>query len=692
MKGHTIKSFQKVLESGNLRLSSSHITDERCICYPSPEELQQEIDDSAFRAGAILHRFFTLCDELQLPVNNPIAFFHAVNTRKNEFLSDENLLTNLRELLKLVYIDRSFLFGSSYDYFSSPLNQTKDLRLSDLVVIAHSPIGRGSPFALYVGDSNKNHTEDTAGDNYLVNILSNKQSRISTSLLFLENYEVAEGKFNMLEENDQLFSYWQKQFSNQKDHVAFHITPGIAKHFFNIYSYFSLMDISKNGEITVEISKNKQIATNRELNIIKHVGEAALTFFRFIHIIDHIIDKKEHNSSIRYFSELITRFFTEQRILIDGFINFDTRTKNDLKEQITAFQRALSSDPYEKDRKYPLLACGHNIGHLSDNEQCLVDTLKDHAFIRCLTKIENELSCVQTQNISAFYLFQIFNYTDKIRSPFLTRNWTVNAKFNCDFSAASSDPTAVLLQEKSICLFNMLIEFCTKIFPRTIDIDLCEYLFERCRAYSPINRFITDITDPDNIRTIIAPHQKQFHLQAWIDYQVTNNLELDEMGFQQYATMQATHASFYDFYTDKKLHKKIWNVLEKMLTPDVIERYCKMVYYPEDGYGTSCQSREWHARLAAFLDEIIDSNTTICDYVDGTDLNAEDIMIPDSDISVASFIDAFTYEDGSKPELISYLPNHAFVQLAIHRICREKIAVKTREIALSLFKEIFYDR
>lgn len=265
----------------------------------------------------------------------------------------------------------------------------------------------------------------------------------------------------------------------------------------------------------------------------------ALTFFRFIHIIDRVIDKKGHNSSIRYFSKLITRFFTEQRIFIDGFINFDTRTKDDLREQITAFQSALSSEPHEKDRKYPLLACGRNIGYLSDDEQCLVDTLKDHAFIRCLTKIENELSCVQVQKISAFYLFQIFNYTDKIRSPFLTRNWTVNAKFNCDFSVASSDPTAVLLQEKSICLFNMLVEFCAMIFPRTIDIDLCEYLFERCRAYAPINRFIADIGDPDNIRTIIAPHQKQFPLQAWIDYQVTNNLELDEMSFQQYATTQA---------------------------------------------------------------------------------------------------------------------------------------------------------
>lgn len=349
-------------------------------------------------------------------------------------------------------------------------------------------------------------------------------------------------------------------------------------------------------------------------------------------------------------------------------------------------------EPHEKARCYPLFACGRNIGHLSDNEKCFLEALKKHAFICCLTTIENELSCSDVQEISAFYLFQIFNYTDKIRSPFLTRNWVVDPRFKCDTTVASSDSTAVMLQKKSICLFNLLIEFCAMIFPRTFDIKLCEHLFERCRAYTPINRFYAGVIDPDNIRTMISPHQKQFPLQAWIDTQVTSNLELDEMSFQQYALIQVTRASFYNFCADKKMRKRIWNVLEKILTPDVVERYCKIVYYPEDGYGTSCQSREWHARLADLLDEIIDSNATICDYVDGADLNADEIMLPDSDISVAAYRESYTAADGSRPEKISYIPNHAFVQLAIHRICMERIATQTREIALSLFKEIFYSR
>jgi len=681
MKGYTKKSFRKLLESGNLIPSSFEVIDERRIFYTSPKELQPEIDDSAFMAESILHYFFRLCDKLQLPVNNPIAFFHAVNSRKNEFLSDRNLLKDLRKLLKLVYTDRSFLFGSSFDYFSSGVDSTKDLRLSDLIVLAHSPIGSGSPFKLYVEDPDKDHKEDTIDSNYLVNILLNKQSHLSTSLLFLENYELAERWFDKLEQDNQRCFDWQEQYANQKDYVAFHITPGIAKHFFNIYSYFSLMDISKNREIIVR----------KELSIIKHAGEAALTFFRFIHIIDRIVNRKGNYYSTRHFSELIIQFLKKGRRLIEGFLNFDDKTKKDIEEQITAFQNALSSEPYERVRDYPLFACGSNIGHLSDNEKCLVDALKSHAFIRCLTKIENELSCSQVQEISAFYLFQIFNHTGGIRSPFLTRNWTLDTKFKCDSSVASSDSTAVLLQKKSICLFNLLIEFCWIVFPRTFDIEFCEYLFERCRAYAPINRFLAVVYDPDKIRSAINPSQKQFPLQAWLDYQVSNNLELDEMGFQQYATTQLSRAGFYKFSTDKKLHKKIWNELENVLTPDIIERYCKIVYYPEDGYGTSCQSREWHARFAEFLDEIIDSNATICDYVDGTDLKYEDVMLPDSDISVATFRAVYTDADGNKPEIISYIPNHAFVQLAIHRICREKIAASTREIALSLFKEIFYD-
>lgn len=84
MKGHTIKSFYKVLESGNLTPSSRNITDERRICYLPPEELQQEISAFEFKAESILYRFYILCDRLQLPVNNPIAFFHAVDSRKND--------------------------------------------------------------------------------------------------------------------------------------------------------------------------------------------------------------------------------------------------------------------------------------------------------------------------------------------------------------------------------------------------------------------------------------------------------------------------------------------------------------------------------------------------------------------------------------------------------------------------------
>lgn len=94
--------------------------------------------------------------------------------------------------------------------------------------------------------------------------------------------------------------------------------------------------------------------------------------------------------------------------------------------------------------------------------------------------------------------------------------------------------------------------------------------------------------------------------------------------------------------------------------------------------------------MAEFLDNIIDSDAIICDYVDGSDTEDKDIYLPQSDFSLAEWNDAVTYDDGSKREKISLLPNHGRIQLAIHRICREQAAEKTRKIALSIFKQFFY--
>lgn len=163
--------------------------------------------------------------------------------------------------MKLVYADRGFLFGSSFDYFGPDLDATRDLRLSDLTVLVHSQIKTGLPFTIFVDDLDKKDS--------IFKILLNKQIHLKSSLLFIENYELAEMDFDSLEENNQKYLNWREQHADRKDRIAFHVTPKIAKHFYNIYSYFSLMNISE----------SKMISVKKELNIIKNVGEAALVFF-----------------------------------------------------------------------------------------------------------------------------------------------------------------------------------------------------------------------------------------------------------------------------------------------------------------------------------------------------------------------------------------------------------------------------
>lgn len=192
--------------------------------------------------------------------------------------------------------------------------------------------------------------------------------------------------------------------------------------------------------------------------------------------------------------------------------------------------------------------------------------------------------CSHIQEISAYYLFQIFNNAGNIRAPFPNRTWTVNPKFNCDSTIASQDATAVVQQKKSICLFDLLIQFCEYCFPKFFNEKFSEYLFERCRPYTPVNKYWVDIFHETGIRTFVAPHDKKFEFQSLLNQQLLNNLALDEMNFQQYAVTQSTRVDFYTFYLNKKSkeYKKVWTQLEKIITSEKVERYCEIAYYPED--------------------------------------------------------------------------------------------------------------
>ena len=64
--------------------------------------------------------------------------------------------------------------------------------------------------------------------------------------------------------------------------------------------------------------------------------------------------------------------------------------------------------------------------------------------------------------------------------------------------------------------------------------------------------------------------------------------------------------------------------LKELLTEEKAKEYAQIALYPAEGYGTSHQTIEWHRQMAEFMDQIIDSDILLADYVDGTLLNESD--------------------------------------------------------------------
>lgn len=240
MRNYAQNSFQRLVDSGNLTLRSTTIMRSTRICFAPLDCLNEEINDAVNKAMNFIHNFIVLCGDLQLPINNPIAFFHKLDKQKEMILNDESLLFKARNLLKLVYADYSFLFGSSYDYF----DKSKSFRLSDFIVQVNTPVEEGYRCI----DNRIKIDGNSEYENRIWQDLMEEQGRLNTSLVFFDNYRYGNTYFHNLDVLNQKYLEWKNLCSRRKCDVVFHIRPSLAQKFFELYSYFSLFGISKDKQ------------------------------------------------------------------------------------------------------------------------------------------------------------------------------------------------------------------------------------------------------------------------------------------------------------------------------------------------------------------------------------------------------------------------------------------------------------
>lgn len=692
------KYMNGLLESGLLVPSSGDIASADVLIPATPPSHRADqlwIEEAGYKH---LWKFAVLASELGLPTNNPVAFFHEMAGRINAMATNPEMKSTAKTLLQRVYADCSFLFGSSFDSMNPQRNA---LRASDLYWIAYQTGASNEtgnttayePFRLVLNSSDE--------EKLLMHMVLRYQSQLNSARRFCEDYLSFRDQFEVLEKRQKLYLEWEQEIERKNAvQVPFRITREKGRKFFEIYKTFSLLQCA-----------NKRQRTNllKRLEELEKELQTAFMLFRFLSIIDRCVNKLQNTNGklydffVQVLSKLtcqMTHYFKNNTSAINSLVfseNISPKSQDEkseeLQDTVNSFIKVIKkrNPDSEETMAYPTFFFCGKTRHvsLSENEKYLINDLKSHPLIRCIMQIQEELRKHPVQEASAFYLFQIFNHAGNIRAPFSKSSYQFKSHMcKLEPTPMSTDSTAVRNQRSSIFLFNALGMLCYAIFPDSFQEKLCDYLFERCRGYVPHLRYIINLADVAEIHESAIP---QYGLQYDIDQRLHENLKLDVMCFQQYALTQCTAEDFYQFFfhPDTSEDKKVLKQIVNTISDDKFHQYCKIALYSPDGYGTSHQPIEWHEQMSKFLDDIIDADDILCQYVDGENKNSEEITLGNG-LSFDAWSTSFHPSDGSKLEKGQYLTNHARVQLAIHAVCLKRAAEIARKEALQCYKQIFF--
>lgn len=663
----SIRSLHKLFEAGLLVTSNTNFESLISYRFSLPENLISASQDLKENLEEILIEFHGLCSKYHLPTNNIVAFFHEIAIRYKEFYADSITRIKIKRLLQMVFADCDFLFGSSYISQNFSIDS---LRAADLHVIAAK--------CLTDINSSNEYTSSLfslAHDGHcLIDKVFQEQSSMNSGRRYYEDFSYFLDDFEKIMTQKSLFKAWEKHRDTMQE--PFHLHSIQLEKFFEAYSQYCKMNGSE--------SKQDDIETN--LKQLRLASIAAFVFVRFLQYLSHA-KGKSYPSYCRHLLQWIRYFFRTYEEYIAAFIAFDDEYISGVDNTIPEFQKIILSQTVDNE-EYPHLLSGDFTFAFTISEELLLDSLKNHPLCRCIEEIHTQLQYVWVKKISAYYLFSIFNHAKDLKIPFKKHSYAASEmRLDLNTGIMSEDATAVRSQKASIYLFSALKPLCFAVL-RTQDENLCDFLFDRCRGYTPHHEY--QVFLPDISTFVESPkHQHEFLYQ--IDIRLQENLYLDPFGFTQYAQTQCTPADFYHFFyaPQTSVDKKIIKHLHKLLTSKTVEKYAEIALYPAESYGTSHQSIKWHEQMAKFFDSIMDSDELICNYVDGL-YDDKEITMPGMEITFSDFQDAFIFADKSKPERSSYLPYAARIQMAIHTICLKKIAKEARKQALQILKEFFF--
>ena len=697
MKAYAQKMFSRLLNSGCITPVSDTISRVSIYRFTPPDDILPDVEYSQEQSFDHLQGFCTLASDLGLPINNPFAFYHELKSKADCLDEDSEQKGKIRQVLKLAYPDYKFLFGSSFEDTDW---QRSGFRLADWTAFFH-----------------KKNSDVTPELHKLLDSAAHMQNQLSGAVYFTENFPYLEDQFSELESKAAAYKNWltaSASHSFHKDNKLFF--PGRLEITLlcQLYSEFYLRqqrrslaqypsDFPKRN--TPELFRKPTKSQRQTIADFTVCIQTAVDIVQLIYHIQEIIQRM-HTEKTGANIACFKRYEHWERQLLHYFSSHKAEIQR--MERCFSLPRGTLSNIFKAYYDESTIIA-------SSDMRIFIDELMRHPLIYSIHCIAAKLSNPHVQAITPYYLFTLLNHTSEdIFAPFKKRNykWS-DSKVKTDYTVMSTDKTAVRGQRNSIFLFNALCDLAEQFTSfHNSNIKLCEFLFERCRGYVPhcriepiFSRSCEGETCRMELNTVVKSSLRQYPLQFSMVHNIRYTSQINVMNFQQYAQTQCTAEDFYHFFFHPNSEQnKVLKRLKQQLTEEKIHEYAKIALYPSDGYGTSHQTVKWHRQMAEFMDQIIDSDILLADYVDGTSLNERDwekINIGDGLMNFADWRESITYGDPAnpdsdkkeenKPQVIQYITNHAQIQLAIHKICTEQITEKTVETALYLYKKFFFE-
>ena len=627
-------------------------------------------------ASDYLHQFFHFCRNLELPTNNSIAFFHALEQQFPVLYQDDR--ETLQLLMAYALTGHGFPFATYYTY-------EKEARMHPCVVTVEDYKANNSPESLF--EDREKTRKLYEAYNYSIQRLAD----CATGNSYAKSYAWNNKNFFLpMQAGAKKFESWdfllKKDATNPFSHLS--VSKTALKGLWKLYEQYTKMQYSvyENMECKQAISC---------LHSIQKIADIIFTLERFWNVLERI-KRAENSVNLRYKRKWLDLYRKYLRYLdtVSGTIDspFDELSLLDtlrLRSFITLAKRDKlteaefhSTSLWNKSVPYQALSREEQSALLGYRQHCI------YKFVQGMEKILSKEGPLET---APYFLSLFLRHTKKPERPFKTVKYNIQSShtnFQEDF--CSSDERSVQIQKCHQWLYIALWRWWKSVHPEDFDTELSHYLFLRAQRHIiNHNHFL--------------PTPKWGFVAEWLEQatygiqdQLESVLEIESYMLPQYAQVTVDYADFQKFYTKATSEKErqIRKKLEHIITKSMAMEYKEIALVSICGIGVPATEIFWHGKLADWLEAVIRSDDDVANYVEGKFKVAHknsDSTFPEVPIKL-KYRDILgnsnpTPNPNLYPEL--YYPYLAQVELMIQKICCQRIKEDMLVRVMKMYRKAF---